>query len=189
MSAAPLAEDKAAGGTALLIIDMMSDWTEPDLQPLLQAAMNIAPCLADLRVRCRQVDVPIVYVNDNRGRWRSDFKTLVQVAMAQDGDGAKITRWLEPDLDDYFVLKPKHSAFFLTPLDLLLEHLGVHRIILCGVSADSVCWPQPRMRDYKVTVVSDGIASPSAERTQAALRHFETVMKTDLQASADIALF
>jgi nicotinamidase-related amidase len=191
MNAAPLAEDKAAGGMALLLIDVIGTWTEPDTEPLLHATKTIAPCLADLKARCRRAGVPVIYVNDNRGRWRSDFKTLVQDAIAQGGEAAEIARLLEPAHDDYFVLKPKHSAFFSTPLDLLLEHLSVHRLILCGVSADQCVLATAAdalMRDYDVDVVSDGIATPTPQRTQAALKHFEAVMKTSLRGSADIDL-
>ena len=38
--------------------------------------------------------------------------------------GKPVVELLVPDDDDYFVLKPKHSGFFSTTLDILLDYLG-----------------------------------------------------------------
>src|SRR5689334_5103401 len=115
----PLAEDRAAGETALLIIDMLSRWDFEDADALLAHAAPIAPRIAALKARCRSARVPVVYANDNHGRWRSDFRQVVAAALEGDGQGAQVARQLAPDEHDYFVLKPKHSGFHATPLDLL----------------------------------------------------------------------
>lgn len=107
----------------LLILDMISCWDFPGAPALLRAAARVAPAIARLKRRCVKTGVPVIYANDNSGQWRSDFKFVVQESLQSSVLGAQITRQLKPRSDDYFVLKPKHSAFFATPLEILLDHL------------------------------------------------------------------
>jgi nicotinamidase-related amidase len=191
MSSSPLAEETATAGVALLVIDMISDWRKPEMADLMKAARHIAPCIARMKERCRQAGVPVIYANDNLGRWRSDFKALIDAALSEGGAAAEIAQALAPDKDDYFVLKPKHSAFFVTPLDLLLQHLRVSRLILAGVAADQCVLAtagDALMRDYEVNVLKDGVAAQTPERTARALRHFEEVMDIPTAGGADIVL-
>lgn len=186
-----LVEEPAKAATALLIVDMISDWKVPGMQALLKAAHAIAPNLARLKRRCNAAGVPVIYVNDNMGRWRSDFKSLVKAAQDEGGMAADIARLLAPDEHDYFVLKPKHSAFFRTPLDLLLEHLKVDRLIIGGVSSDQCIHATAMdalMRDHAFEIVRDGIAAPTPERTAAAIQVFEHVMKKPVVPGDDIEL-
>ena len=187
----PLAEDRAAGAMALLVVDMLSDWEFPDAEALLAGAAAIAPRIAELRSRCRQAGVPVVYANDNRGRWRSDFREVVASARARGGAAAAIAEALAPARDDYFVLKPKHSGFHATPLDLLLRHLGVQTLLLTGVSSDQCVLytaADARMHDYEVIVPRDCVATQSDERNARALRHFSEVLGLDTPLAAAIGL-
>lgn len=186
-----LVEEPAEASTALLIVDMISDWKVPGMQDLLKAAHAIAPNLARLKRRCEAAGVPVIYVNDNMGRWRSDFKSLVKAAQDEGGMAADIAHLLAPDEHDYFVLKPKHSAFFRTPLDLLLEHLKVDHLIMAGVSSDQCIHAtamDAQMRDHSFEIVRDGIAAPTPERTAAAIRVFEHVMNKPVVPGDDIEL-
>ena len=123
-----LAEHRAAGATALLIVDMINRWDFPDAPALLRHAAPIAARIAALKRRCRRAGVPVIYANDNRGQWRSDFRQVVAQALEAGGPGARIAELLAPDEDDYFVLKPKHSASFAAPLHLLLQRLLLQRL-------------------------------------------------------------
>ena len=187
----PLAEDRAAGAMALLVIDMLSDWDFQDAAALLEAAGSVAPRIAELRTRCRQAGVPVVYANDNRGRWRSDFREVVASARARGGTAAAIADALAPDRDDYFVLKPKHSGFHATPLDLLLRHLRVRTLLLTGVSSDQCVLytaADARMHDYDAIVPRDAVATQSGERNAAALRHFSQVLRLETPLAAEIGM-
>jgi len=108
---APLADRVAAGGMALLVIDMVSSWDFPDADVLSRAALAIAPRIGALKRRCIDAGVPVVFVNDNRGRWRSEFRELVRVSIVESEIGAAIAEHLRPGDGDYSVLKPKQSAF------------------------------------------------------------------------------
>ena len=179
MPATPLANGTAAGATALLIIDMISSWRFVDAEHLRPHAARIAPAVAALKARCRRAGVPAIYANDNHGMWRSDFRHVVEDSLAQGGPGARITEQLAPDEADYFVLKPKHSGFFATPLHLLLQHLKVQRLIVTGVASDQCVVTtavDARMRDFEVVVPSDCVATHSAERNRRAIRHFEEAL-------------
>ena len=170
---APLADRVAAGGTALLVVDMVSSWDFEDAAPLARAALAIAPRIGALKRRCLQARVPVVFVNDNRGRWRSEFRELVAASIADSPIGAAIAEQLRPGEGDYSVLKPKHSVFYATPLDLLLRHLRVRRLVVTGIASDQcivLSAAEARMRDYDVVVPRDCVGAPSAARNSAALR-------------------
>jgi nicotinamidase-related amidase len=190
-SSGVLAPENAAGHTALLIIDMINIWDFPDAEKLLPRAAAIAPRIAALKARCRNAGVPVIYANDNRGRWRSDFPALVGLSLGQGGAGAAITSALQPDPDDYFVLKPKHSAFFGTPLELLLQHLDARRLILTGVASDQCVLAtamEAVMRDLAVVVPRDCVASQSAARNETVLRQLEKFQKLPTTAASRIRL-
>lgn len=190
-SAGVLAPERAAGHTALLIIDMINCWDFPDAHKLLPPAAEIAPRIAALKARCRRAGVPVIYANDNRGRWRSDFPSLVELSLTQGGAGAAITQALRPDADDYFVLKPQQSAFFGTPLELLLRHLDANRLILSGVASDQcvlVTATEAGMRDLAVVVPRDCVASQSTRRNEMVLRQIEEFQKLPVMPSSRIRL-
>ena len=164
--------------TALLIVDMISCWDFPDAEKLLPGALAITPALRRLKARCVRAGLPVIYANDNLGRWRSDFRTLVDESLACGGPGAQITMALHPQASDYFVLKPKHSAFFCTPMELLLAHVKVDRLVVVGVASDQCVMTtvaEARMRDFEVVVPEDCVASQSSARNAAALRQFREV--------------
>lgn len=175
--------------SALLIVDMISDWRFPDGDRLLPRALAIAPRIAALKLRCRAAGWPTVYANDNRGRWRSDLHRLVADALAAGGRAARLTRLLAPEADDYFVLKPRHSAFHATPLEFLLGHLGVRRLVVTGVTADQCVLAtvaDAHMREYAVAVPRDCVAAQSAARHARSLRHFEDTMALPTGASTTL---
>jgi nicotinamidase-related amidase len=178
-------------GSALLILDMISCWNYPDGQTLLRHALRIAPAIAALRDRCRARGVPVIYANDNSGQWRSDFKFVVREALESPGRGARIAQMLEPADEDYFVLKPKHSAFFATPLELLLDHLRVRRLIVVGVTSDqciAATVVDARMRDFEVIVPEDAIATITPARNRRALAHLREVLLTPTTPSGHVRL-
>ena len=142
---APLAAEQANGGKALLIIDMISAWDFPDAAKLAAGARRDRAANRRPEAPLLDAGVPTIYVNDNHGHWRSDFRQVVLLSIAERRrPGRTIAETLRPGPDDYSVLKPKHSAFFATPLDLLLRHLRVKSLIVTGVAE------RPVHRDERV---------------------------------------
>lgn len=186
----------SADHCVLLVIDMISRWDFPDAAPMRDAAARITPAVARLKRRCRALGIPTIYANDNQGRWRSDWRALMRDALAAgrvdgtaSGDAARDGRWiatqLAPQPDDYFILKPKHSAFFATPLALLLQHLRRRHLLLAGVSSDQCVLStahDARMQDFDVTVPHDAVIAPTRDRSEAARRHFDEVLGVDTTA-------
>lgn len=164
--------------TALLVVDMISCWEFPDADRLRPTARRIAPVIARLQQQCRRARVPVIFANDNNGRWRSDFRTQVDFALASTA-GAAITAGIRPLEGDYFILKPKPSAFFATPLELLLKDLGTDHIFPTGVSTDQCVLAtvaEARMRGFAVSVAADGTGSQTPSRHRRALLHLQEVM-------------
>src|SRR3954470_11767472 len=100
--------------TALLLIDVINDLDFPEANQLLRFARPMARKLLRLKERARKAGIPVIYVNDNFGRWQSDFRRQVRHCLREESKGHEIVSLLRPEDDDYFVLKPKHSGFFST---------------------------------------------------------------------------
>ena len=158
--------------SALLLIDVINDMEFPEGDKLLRQTLPAARKIAALKKRAKAAGIPVIYVNDNFGRWRSDFQKQVRHCLNDGVRGEPIARLLVPEKDDYFVLKPKSSAFFGTTLHSLLEHLGVKTLVLTGVAAD-VCIlftaHDAHLLDYKIIVPSDCVASNFKRETITAL--------------------
>src|SRR4029450_7300949 len=125
-------------GTALLLIDVINDLAFEGSEALVAQAEPMATRLAALKRRASASGVPVIYLNDNFGQWRSDFRKTVAHCTSRSSPGRRVSQRLRPTSRDYFVLKPKHSGFFDTTLDTLLETLGIRRVILTGI-AGNIC--------------------------------------------------
>jgi nicotinamidase-related amidase len=174
---------------ALLLIDTINDFEFDGGEDLLRFALPAAERIADLKKRARLAQLPIIYVNDNFGKWRSDFKRIVAHCLEDDVRGRSIVKLLEPDDDDYFVLKPKHSGFFSTSLDLVLEYLGTRTLVLTGFAGNNCVLftaNDAYMRDYKLIVPSDCIASENEVDNDNALKQMQQVLKAEIRPSVEI---
>jgi len=175
-----------AGRTALLLIDVVNAFDFGGAEGLVRAARPAADAIAKLAARARKEDVPVVYVNDNFGQWRSDFASTVRACTKKTPAGRAIGRRLRPHRGDYFVLKPQHSGFYSTPLDLLLRHLDVHTLVLTGFAAN-MCVVftanDAHMRGYRVVVPRDCTASNTPALTEAVLVHVEAALGGDTRPS------
>ena len=175
--------------TCLLIIDMINEFTFDGAEKLFPAIEQTAETITTLKQRVKPAGLPVLYVNDNFGKWRSDFRTLVDRCLEGDCRGKRIAELLRPDEDDYFVLKPKHSGFFATPLELLLRHLNVQRVILTGVAGDNCVLftaADAYMRNFDVAVPADCTVSIDPHANRSALEHMRETLKADTAPSRAI---
>lgn len=176
-------------GTALILIDVINDLSFPGAEGLIAEAEPMAGRLAQLKRRADASGVPVIYVNDNFGQWRSDFRRTIAHCTASSSPGRRVSRQLRPGSADYFVLKPKHSGFFGTTLDNLLSDLGIRRLILTGI-AGNICVlftaNDAYMRGLKLFVPSDCLVSNTPARNQAALDQMRTVLRADTRSSTRI---
>jgi nicotinamidase-related amidase len=184
-----LLPDRAAA--AVLVLDMISDFRFPDGASVRRAARGIAPHISDLKQRARKAGLACIYVNDNPGRWRSDSRALIEHCLRPRSAGADIVRRVLPLDSDYFILKPRHSAFYATPLEVLLKHLGTRRLILTGVSSHQCVLftaNDAHVRNFEVIVPSDCVAGPAIGDTRFALRYFESVLNARVAPASRLRL-
>ena len=174
---------------ALVLIDWINDLEFDGGHKLFPQALKAAQATAALRKRAKQAGVPVIYCNDNFGKWRSDFRSLLQHVLKDDVRGRPIAQLLAPDEHDYFVLKPKHSGFHSTSLDVLLAHLGASTLVLTGVAGNFCVLftaHDAYMRDFSLLVPSDCLASEEDADNRHALAHMAKVCKADTAPSQAI---
>ena len=177
--------------TALLLVDVINDMDFEGSESLVRFAEPMARRLHELKRRCRAARVPTIYINDNFGKWRSDFRSLVEHCLNDAVPGREVAKLLKPDDEDYFVLKPKNSAFFGTTLDTLLTNLGTTTVILTGIAGDNCVLFSANdayLRDYTLFIPCDCVVSNSREENDAALRLMQKVVKADIRPSVDLDL-
>ncbi|MFN2645399.1 MAG: cysteine hydrolase family protein [Burkholderiales bacterium] len=177
--------------TALLIIDMINAFDFHGGRSMLPRALAAGRAIRRLKERGKAAGIPVVYVNDNFGRWRSDFRMLLEHVMRRGCPGRPIAELLAPQDDDYFVLKPKHSGFQFSALDLLLSHLGARTLILTGVAGNFCVLftaNDAYMRDYRLVVPADCVASLRPRDDRYALAHMAEVTKADVRPSRELDL-
>jgi nicotinamidase-related amidase len=172
---------------ALLVIDMINAFDFEGAAAMLPRALAAARATAALRQRARHAGVPVVYVNDNFGRWRSDFREVLEHCLRS--PGREIAALLRQDKDDYFVLKPKQSGFQHTTLDVLLEHLGCETQVHTGVAGNFCVLftaHDAYMRDFHLLVPRDCVASATEADDRYALEHMAAVTKADTRPSSEV---
>jgi nicotinamidase-related amidase len=171
----------------LLIIDLINDLEFQEANQLMRYARAMAHRIAKLKERAKKSRIPVVYVNDNFGRWRSDLRRLVE--HCRKGKAREIVDLLRPDDDDYFVLKPKHSGFFSSTLETLLRYLGARTLILTGIAGNYCVLftaNDAYMRDYKLIVPRDCTASNAKKENDQALALMKNYLKADTRSSVKI---
>jgi nicotinamidase-related amidase len=177
---------------ALVLIDVINDMEFDSGAALLKNALPAARRLAELRRRAKEAHVPVIYVNDNFGKWRSDFRRQLGHVLEDGVRGQPVAELLRPDEKDYFVLKAKHSGFYDTQLDLLIDYLKVKTLILTGLTTD-ICVlftaSDAYMRDLEIIVPTDCVAAANKEHHERALEHMERVLdvKTVLSTELDLS--
>jgi nicotinamidase-related amidase len=175
---------------ALLLIDVINDFDFPEAEQLLRYARPMARNLLRLKRRAQKAGIPVIYVNDNFGRWKSDFRHTVEHC-AQHGRGREVVKSLRPEESDYFVLKPKHSGFFSTTLETLLRYLETQTLILTGIAGNFCVLftaNDAYMRDFKLFVPSDCTVSNTKRENDSALCLMKKFLKADARLSSRIAL-
>jgi nicotinamidase-related amidase len=174
---------------ALLLIDVINDLDFPEADQLLRYARPMAKKLLRLKRRAQKAGVPVIYVNDNFGRWKSDFRRTVE--HCANGRGSELVKMLRPEENDYFVLKPKHSGFFSTTLETLLRYLETETLILTGIAGNFCVLftaNDAYMRDFNLFVPSDCVVSNTKRENDSALNLMKKFLKANTGTSSKIVL-
>src|SRR6184192_632219 len=174
---------------ALIVVDVINDLDFPEAKQLVRFIPALADSIARLKRRAKPAGVPVIYVNDNFGRWRSDFRALIE--HCRKGKSRSLIEKLYPERDDYFVLKPKHSGFFSSTLETLLRYLGAKRLIITGIAGNYCVLftaNDAYMRDYALFVPSDCTVSNTSKENREALNLMRKYLRADTRSSSKMKL-
>jgi nicotinamidase-related amidase len=180
-----------SSGAALLLIDVINDFEFDGGEQLLEQALPVGRNIARLKQQASEIGIPSIYVNDNFGKWQSDFRKIIAHCREDDVRGKPFVEMLLPNTEDYFVLKPKHSGFYSTTLDLLLKHLTATNLILTGIAGNNCVLftaNDAYMRDFKLFVPSDCTVSIDPKDNEYALRQMKEVLKADIRPGVELDL-
>lgn len=172
---------------AVIVIDMINTYDHEDAELLIPSATETVPVIARLLDRARDHKVPVIYVNDNFGEWRSQHGEILETALA--GPHADLVEPLRPEADSLFVIKARHSIFFETPLSYLLAQLKVSNVILTGqVTEQCVLYSalDAHIRHLHVTVPDDAVAHIHSDLAEAALQMMSRNMQADIVGADSI---
>ncbi|MDX6696739.1 MAG: hypothetical protein QOE65_136 [Solirubrobacteraceae bacterium] len=175
--------------TALLVVDMINSYDFEDAENLVESAREAVPKIRALVERARAEGVPVIYVNDNFGRWNSSPSELVEEVLG--GEHGDLLEPLVPDEDAQFVVKARHSCFYETPLEYLLRQDEVERVVITGqVTEQCVLYSalDAYIRHLAVVVPTDAVAHIHEDLARAALRMMEVNMRAELCRADDCAL-
>lgn len=174
---------------ALVLIDVINDMEFTGGDALVENALPAAKNLAGLIRRAKEAGVPVIYVNDNFGKWRSDFRQQLGHVLEDGVRGEPIARLLRPGEEDYFVLKAKHSGFYQSQLDLLIDYLQVRTVVIAGFTTDNCVLftaSDAYLRDLNIVLPPDCSAAVAAEYHTRALEHMQRVFHVKAIPSTDI---
>lgn len=181
----------APGGVGLLIIDMINSFAFEGGEDLLPKIGDLAEVILSLRDQADAAGTPVIYVNDNYGQWRASRDHIIEACARRSGEAAAIVRRLAPRESDLFVIKPHVSGFYATHLPALLPRLGVNRLVLSGLAAE-ICIlftaADAHMRDYKLWVPHDAVASEDDERRDWALDIMRKSMDAEIRPTTLLSL-
>jgi nicotinamidase-related amidase len=178
-----------AASTALLLIDVINDFEFENGEQLLKLALPIGHNIAKLKSLVKSAGLPVIYVNDNFGKWQSDLNKIVSHCLEDGVRGEPFVKLVLPDDDDYFVLKPKHSGFYGTSLELVLDHLGATNLILAGIAGNNCVLftaNDAYMRDFKLFIPSDCVVSESPQENDYALKQMGKVLKAEIRTADEL---
>ncbi|KJS30676.1 MAG: hypothetical protein VR64_15095 [Desulfatitalea sp. BRH_c12] len=178
-----------AWDTALVLIDVINDLEFDEGPELLKHALTMADHVAGLKIHLRTLGMPVIYANDNFGNWQTDFRQLVDHCLHDQVTGKPIAEKLFPQQGDHFILKPQYSAFFATPLEILLKRLNVRRLILTGMSGNICVFftaADAYMRGFELIVPEDCIACINPDDKKMVLGYMQTIFKADIRPSTEL---
>jgi nicotinamidase-related amidase len=168
----------------LVLVDFINPLHFPGAEHLLLGALKAAQATVRLKKRLAAAGVPAVYANDNYGTWHSEFSDVLRRCQEMAGPRGEIARMLAPQAQDLTLLKPRHSAFFGTPLDLLLREMQAKELVIVGLAAD-MCVQftavDAYMHGYTAWVPADCTAAESEAAKQGALDHMASVMRSSVR--------
>jgi nicotinamidase-related amidase len=175
--------------TALVVVDMLNTYDHEDADQLVESVESVVGPIAALVERAGAAGAEVIYVNDNYGDWNSSQEELAQRAL--DGRRPDLVEPILPPDDAAFVIKARHTIFYMTPLEYLLWRKQIAQIVLVGqVTEQCILYSalDAYVRHFRVSVPPDAVAHIHADLATAALTMMERNMRADLTPSSEVGL-
>lgn len=171
--------------TALLIIDMINDFEFDEGEVLAKKTTKIIDPILRLKKTFNEKDLPVIYINDHYNLWQADFEKIIDYCRNEKSE--EIIDKISPEKNqDYFLIKPKHSAFYGTALNTLLQQLKVDTLVMAGI-AGNICVlftaNDAYMREYNLIIPEDCIASNNDQDNKYALTMMRNVLSAETKPS------
>jgi nicotinamidase-related amidase len=170
-----------------VVVDMLNSYEHDDAEQLTKSVETIVDPLSDLIARSEREGIDIIYVNDNYGDWNSSQEELAEKAM----EGARrdlVAPLLPPDSAD-FVIKARHTIFYMTPLEYLLGQKDIDRLVLTGqVTEQCILYSalDAYVRHFQVAVPRDGVAHIHENLAEAAFEMMQRNMDAEITTCAEL---
>ena len=174
---------------AILLVDFINPLDFPGAEDLAGPALAAAKAASKLARTARASSIPVIYANDNFGIWQSDFGAMVARLERRGGASGAIVKLLRPRRGDLTILKPMHSAFFGSPLDIVLDKMGVRSLVMAGLAADiciQLTAADAFLRGLKVQVPPECTAAESEAKKGAALVYMRDILQCDIRPAKSI---
>jgi len=184
------------GKTALIVIDMQYGFIDEGASLEVAAARDIIPNISKLIDACRAKGAPVIFTEfvyaDNVPCLRGDPFGIEHLASeGSPGFGSKSSNCLighnagtgvesadtidelKPAPEELIIRGHTYDKFYGTPMDLALRSQGITHLLMVGITTD-VCVNSTLIaatqRNYRVTAITDGCASPWPELHEACFK-------------------
>lgn len=168
----------------LLLVDFINPLEFEGINRLAPGALAAARATHALRERLWREGVPVIFANDNYDLWQSNFAAMVRHCLHMPGQVGEMTQLIAPGPRDIAILKPRHSAFYGTPLELLRDHMQVEELIITGLATD-ICVLMTAMdaylRNYRTWVPADCTTAENEGAHRWAPHHMQGVLKCNVR--------
>lgn len=159
----------------LLVVDVFNHFRFVDGEALADALLSVCSDMASAMAACRERDIPVVFCNDNFGRWNEPWDTILEFTAREGLEASRVLLpRLRPQSRDVVLLKSRHSAFFQTQLPAFLTDQQVKEVAIAGAATDAcvLCTANDaHVRGFDTYVLSDITAAASRDRHDRALHH------------------
>jgi nicotinamidase-related amidase len=175
--------------SALIIVDMLNPYDHEDADRLTDSVEHVIEPISQLVERATGAGAELIYVNDNYGDWNSSQEELAQRAL--DGRRRDLVEPILPPDDADFVIKARHTIFYMTPLEYLLSQKEIGHVVLAGqVTEQCILYSalDAYVRHLEVSIPRDGVAHIHEDLAQAALKMMERNMQAEVASAADCRL-
>jgi nicotinamidase-related amidase len=179
----------AANRSALIVVDMLNTYDHEDADRLVESVDAVIEPIRGLVRRAAEADAELIYVNDNYGDWNSSQEELAERALS--GRRPDLVEPILPPDEADFVIKARHTIFYMTPLEYLLAQKEIRHVILAGqVTEQCILYSalDAYVRHIDVSIPTDGVAHIHEDLARAALKMMERNMSAELVSAADCRL-